>query len=68
MVVDAGRAENALATLSVGDLDATLAELAERVIRPASVDLISGADRKATVLDPDEARIKLGRTMPTPLR
>jgi hypothetical protein len=68
VVVDAGRAGNALATLSVGDLDATLAELAERVIRPASVEVISGAGRKAMVLDPDEARIMLGRTKPTPLR
>ncbi len=53
VVVDAGRAGNALASLSVGDLDATLGELGERAIRAASVEVIDGAGRKATVLDPD---------------
>ncbi len=53
VVVDGGRAGNVLATLSVGDLDATLAELGERGISPASVEVIEGAGRKATVPDPD---------------
>jgi len=53
VVVDAGRAGNALATLSVGDLDATVAELGERGISPASMEVIDGAGHKATVLDPD---------------
>ncbi|HWF14771.1 MAG TPA: VOC family protein [Acidimicrobiales bacterium] len=53
VVVDRPRAGHALATLSVGDLDATLVELAARGISPASVEQVGDAGRKATVLDPD---------------
>ncbi len=53
VVADPGRAGHAIAALSVGDLDATLADLAARGILPNSVEDIGGADRKATVLDPD---------------
>ncbi len=53
VVVDARRAGHALATLSVGDLDAALTELAGRGITPVSVEVIEGAGRKATVLDPE---------------
>jgi predicted enzyme related to lactoylglutathione lyase len=53
VVVDPPRAGHALAALSVGDLDATLAELAARGISPWRVEMVSDTARKATVLDPD---------------
>jgi predicted enzyme related to lactoylglutathione lyase len=53
VVVDPPRAGHSLAALSVGDLDATLEELAARGINPSSVEQIAPASRKATVLDPD---------------
>jgi len=53
IVVDPARAGNGLAALSVGDLDATLAELGTRGIEPVSVEVVDGGARKATVLDPD---------------
>ncbi len=53
VVVDPARAGHALTALSVGDLDATLVELAARGIIPSSVEQVSESARKATVLDPD---------------
>jgi hypothetical protein len=53
IVVDTARAGNGLAALSVGDLDATLAELGTRGIEPVRVEVVGGGGRKATVLDPD---------------
>jgi catechol 2,3-dioxygenase-like lactoylglutathione lyase family enzyme len=53
VVVDPGRAGHSLVALSVGDLDATLAELAGRGINAHSVEEVGDAGRKATVLDPD---------------
>jgi predicted enzyme related to lactoylglutathione lyase len=52
VVVDPARAGNALATLSVADLDAALDELATRGITPQSVERVGGG-RKAVVCDPD---------------
>ena len=53
VVVDEDRAGNGLVALSVADLDAELAELAGRGIRPARMEAVGGG-RKATLLDPDE--------------
>jgi catechol 2,3-dioxygenase-like lactoylglutathione lyase family enzyme len=53
VVVDPPRAGNSLAALSVGDLDATLAELAARGINPTKVEQVGDDARKATFLDPD---------------
>src|SRR5271157_2340895 len=53
VVVDPGRAGHALAALSVGDLDATLAELGRRGLSPQTVEEVGDAGRKATLLDPD---------------
>jgi glyoxalase/bleomycin resistance protein/dioxygenase superfamily protein len=53
VVVDPGRAGHALVALSVGDLDATLAELAGRGITAQTVEEVGDAARKATVFDPD---------------
>lgn len=58
VVVDAARAGNGLVALSVADLDATLAELSNRAIRPARVEAVGGG-RKATVLDPDGNSVAL---------
>jgi catechol 2,3-dioxygenase-like lactoylglutathione lyase family enzyme len=52
VVVDAARAGNGLVALSVADLDAALAELADRGLRPAHVEQVGGG-RKATVRDAD---------------
>jgi glyoxylase I family protein len=58
VVVDVARAGNGLVALSVADLDATLAELAGRGIRPATVEAVGGG-HKATVLDPDENAVAI---------
>ncbi|MFZ0249884.1 MAG: VOC family protein [Acidimicrobiales bacterium] len=58
VVVDPARAGNALVALSVADLDATMAELAGRGIRPAKVEAVGGG-RKATVFDPDENTVAI---------
>jgi len=53
VVVDAARAGHGLASLSVADLDATLAELGSRGVVPIRTEVVGDAGRKATVLDPD---------------
>jgi hypothetical protein len=53
VVVDPPRAGHGLAALSVGNLDATLVELATRGITPWRVEQVGEGARKATVLDPD---------------
>jgi glyoxylase I family protein len=52
VVVDGGRAGKGLVALSVADLNAALAELAGRALRPVRVEAVGGG-RKATLLDPD---------------
>jgi catechol 2,3-dioxygenase-like lactoylglutathione lyase family enzyme len=52
VVVDPARAGQSLAAMSVADLDATVAALADRGLRPAKLEDL-GAPRKATFLDPD---------------
>jgi catechol 2,3-dioxygenase-like lactoylglutathione lyase family enzyme len=52
VVVDVARAGDGLVALSVADLDATLAELAHRGIRPDRMEEVGGG-RKGIVLDPD---------------
>jgi predicted enzyme related to lactoylglutathione lyase len=52
VVVDTARAGNGLVALSVADLDAVLAELSGRGIRPVSAEAVGGG-RKATVRDTD---------------
>jgi catechol 2,3-dioxygenase-like lactoylglutathione lyase family enzyme len=53
VVVDGSRAGQALAAVSVPDLDAALAALASRGIEPSIVEQVGPGTRKATVLDPD---------------
>ncbi len=52
IVVDPARAGHGLVTLSVADLDATLADLVQRDIAPTGVHAVGGG-RKATMFDPD---------------
>jgi len=52
IVLDVARAGQSLVALSVADLNATLAELEGRDIRPDRTEEVGGG-RKATVLDPD---------------
>ena len=52
IVVDPARAGHGLVTLSVADLDATLADLVQRDIAPNGVQAVGGG-RKATMFDPD---------------
>jgi catechol 2,3-dioxygenase-like lactoylglutathione lyase family enzyme len=58
VVVDPARAGNGLVALSVADLDATLAELEGRDIRPVRTETVGGG-RKATVLDADGNTVAL---------
>jgi predicted enzyme related to lactoylglutathione lyase len=60
VVADAERAGRGLLTLIVDDLDAHLAELAERGIEAGEVEAISETTRKAVIADPDGNRITLG--------
>lgn len=53
VVVDPARAGHGLVSLSVADLDDTLAELGSRGVVPISTQVVGDAGRKATVLDPD---------------
>jgi len=53
VVGDEKRAGHALTTLSVSDLDRTVAEIADRGIVSGPVEIISGSGRKASVTDAD---------------
>ncbi len=53
VVVDPGRAGNALVALSVVDLDTALSELGGRGLSPHAVEDVGDGGRKATLLDPD---------------
>jgi predicted enzyme related to lactoylglutathione lyase len=63
VVADAERAGRGLLTLIVEDLDAHLAELAERGIAGDEVEAISETTRKAVIVDPDGNRITLGENV-----
>lgn len=58
VVVDTVRAGQGLVSLSVADLEATLAELSARDIIPSRVEAVGGG-RKATVFDPDGNSVAL---------
>ncbi len=59
VVADAQRAGGALVTLIVPDLDAKLAELAERGLMPEAIEELPGAGRKAAITDPEGNTISL---------
>jgi predicted enzyme related to lactoylglutathione lyase len=60
VVRDRARAGRGLVTLIVDDLEAALAELAERGVSVGPVVEIPGGARKATVVDPDGNEIGVG--------
>lgn len=53
VVRDAEHAGHTLITLSVGDLDDVLAELAARGLRSGPIEIVGDAGRKAVLTDPD---------------
>lgn len=57
LVFDPIRAGHGLVTFAVSDLDAAVAELGERGLETSQVEVIAGAGRKATVIDPEGNRI-----------
>ncbi len=57
VVLAPGRAGGAVVTAAVPDLDALLADVAERGIAAGPVEHVGSAGRKATVVDPDGSRI-----------
>ena len=63
VVLDPERAGSALLTLLVDDLDAHLAELADRGIAAAEIETIPGKVKRAAVTDPDGNRITFGEPL-----
>jgi predicted enzyme related to lactoylglutathione lyase len=59
VVRDPGRAGHGIASIAVGDLDATLGELRARGVTAGPVEVVSGAGRKAVASDPDGNTIAL---------
>jgi predicted enzyme related to lactoylglutathione lyase len=59
VVGDVGRAGSALVTLLVDDLDAQIAELAERGLAVGAIEPLPGA-RKAAIFDPEGNTISFG--------
>lgn len=53
LLADAERAGHGVLTLVVDNLEASLAEIAERGIEPGTVEEIPGAGRKSSMTDPD---------------
>ncbi len=64
VVVDPVRAGRALVALSVDDLDATLADLDARGVRPETVAEVGDAGRKATFCDPEGNTVALIEVRP----
>ncbi len=60
VVGDAERAGRALLLLMVDDLDAQIAELAERGLAPDEVETVPGVYRKAVFHDPEGNQISFG--------
>jgi hypothetical protein len=59
VVVDPDRAGRALVTVSVADLDSTVAELAGRGLDPAPATAVGSAGRRSVLLDPDGNRLSV---------
>ena len=57
LVFDPIRGGHGLVTLAVDDLDDTVAQLEQRGLESSEVEVIAGAGRKATVIDPEGNRI-----------
>ena len=61
LVGDATRAGHALLTPLVDDLDAQIAELAERGLTPSAIEIVPGVPRKAVFIDPEGNRLTFGQ-------
>ncbi len=59
VVRDTERAGRSIAAIAVSDLDATLAELAGRGLRPGPAEPVGTAGRKAVATDPDGNAVSL---------
>lgn len=59
VVLDPEHAGGGLVSLSVADLDAAVAEAAERGVPGAEIHLVGSAGRRATCTDPDGNRVAL---------
>ncbi len=59
VAVDAERAGGGIVTLAVADLEAEIAQIAERGIAMGAVEEIAGAGRKSVARDPDGNAIAL---------
>jgi hypothetical protein len=64
VVRDPRRAGNGLAMLAVADLDTTLAGIARRGLAPGSVEVVAGADTKASFFDPDANTVAIAQLTP----
>jgi predicted enzyme related to lactoylglutathione lyase len=53
VVEDRKRVGNALVTMAVPDLERAMAEIEDRGITGASIEIVAGAGRKASMADPD---------------
>jgi predicted enzyme related to lactoylglutathione lyase len=62
----AARAGRALLTVIVDDLDAQVAQLAERGLATDPIDTVPGVVRKAEIRDPDGNRITFGQPVTQP--
>jgi catechol 2,3-dioxygenase-like lactoylglutathione lyase family enzyme len=64
IVADAARAGNGLLTLLVDDLEARVAEIAQRGIATEEIDwVVPGAVRSVWITDPDGNRIQFGQVL-----
>ena len=63
VVRDPERAGKALLTLLVDDIDAQLAELAERGIEAGAVEELPGRVRRTTITDPEGNSIQFGQPL-----
>ncbi|HKW44443.1 MAG TPA: VOC family protein [Candidatus Eremiobacteraceae bacterium] len=59
VVADTKRAGNALLAILVEDLDASLAQLAERGIKSGAIETEPGMYRQVVVTDPDGSMVKI---------
>jgi predicted enzyme related to lactoylglutathione lyase len=64
IVADGARAGNALLTLLVDDLDAYVAEIAQRGLAVDSIESLRGVGRRAEITDPDGNRITFAEVPP----
>lgn len=65
VVGDASRADTALLTLLVDDLDDLVAELGQRGLETSAIETAPGLYRKAVITDPEGNMLSLGQNLST---